>query len=219
MQRTPEPELMLEPEQAQAYAQADFEQAHQSFVDQFIARFPDHQPETVIDFGCGPADISIRFARAYPQSHIIGIDGSAVMLEYGRKAISDAGLQEQIELKCNLLPVNRGDLVRADTIICNSLLHHLHEPGVLWDAIKDSSAPSAVVMVMDLRRPGCEEDVSQLVEEYAANEPEILRRDFRNSLCAAFTKDEVRGQLHSAGLSHLKLENISDRHLLVAGTI
>ena len=56
-----------------------------------------------------------------------------------------------------------------------------------------------------------------IVDTYAANEPEVLRRDFFASLCAAFTLDEVRDQLEVAGLGHLAVEAISDRHLLVWG--
>ena len=36
MQRTPEPELMDAPEQARAYAEADFSEGNQGFVDRFV---------------------------------------------------------------------------------------------------------------------------------------------------------------------------------------
>ena len=40
MERTPEPELMKEPEQARAYAEADFIESNTLFVDLFRSRFP-----------------------------------------------------------------------------------------------------------------------------------------------------------------------------------
>ena len=43
--------------------------------------------------------------------------------------------------------------------------------------------------------------------------------DYLHSLCAAFTVDEVRGQLTGAGLDALGVEAVSDRHLLVAGRV
>jgi hypothetical protein len=54
------------------------------------------------------------------------------------------------------------------------------------------------------------------VEAYAGAEPEILRRDFFNSLCAAFTPDEVRAQLREAGLA-LEVLDVEDRHLVARG--
>ena len=66
MKRIPEPELMDDPEQARAYALADFSEPHQAFIDHFARCFPRHRPRRVLDLGCGPADVTIRFARAYP---------------------------------------------------------------------------------------------------------------------------------------------------------
>lgn len=42
--RTPEPELMLEPEQAKAYSEADFAEAHDGFVEAFRRASPTSAP-------------------------------------------------------------------------------------------------------------------------------------------------------------------------------
>ncbi len=47
----------------------------------------------------------------------------------------------------------------------------------------------------------------------------ILQRDFFNSLCAAFSLDEVMLQLESVKLGHFRLEQISDRHMIIYGRI
>jgi hypothetical protein len=57
----------------------------------------------------------------------------------------------------------------------------------------------------------------QMVESYAHGEPDVLRRDFYHSLCAAFEPREVEAQLEAAGLSELAVSVISDRHLVVHG--
>ena len=77
----------------------------------------------------------------------------------------------------------------------------------------------AHVVVMDLARPASETAVDSLVETYALNEPDVLRRDFRNSLFAAYTVDEVEQQLQAAGLDTLAVQMVSDRHLAVTGRI
>jgi SAM-dependent methyltransferase len=103
-----------------------------------------------------------------------------------------------------------------DAIISNSLLHHLHDPAVLWRSIRRLAAPGAAVQVMDLLRPGSSRQLEQLVAFYAQDAPEILRRDFANSLRAAFRVDEIGAQLAAARLP-LAVEVVSDRHVLVSG--
>ncbi len=63
MDRVLEPELMDDPTQAEAYAGADFAEENQGFVDRFKEYFPDFLQGKVLDLGCGPADIPIRFAN------------------------------------------------------------------------------------------------------------------------------------------------------------
>jgi hypothetical protein len=63
MDRVLEPELMEDPEQAAAYAAADFSQENQGFVDRFEEYFPGFSGGRVLDVGCGPAIFdSIRYA-------------------------------------------------------------------------------------------------------------------------------------------------------------
>ena len=49
--------------------------------------------------------------------------------------------------------------------------------------------------------------------------PEVLRRDFRNSLFAAYTVAEVQSQVEAAGLGGLHVAAVSDRHLAVRGQL
>ena len=87
MKRVLEPELMVDPEQAQAYASADFATVNQGFVDRFRALFPVFARGHVADLGCGPADIPIRLCRALPGVSVTGVDGSEAMLDPGRAAV------------------------------------------------------------------------------------------------------------------------------------
>ncbi len=103
-------------------------------------------------------------------------------------------------------------------IIVNSLLHHLGNPMDLWGIIKRCAASSAPVFVMDLLRPSSSRAASRIVETYAAREPEVLRKDFYNSLLAAYTPEEVAQQIEQAGLADFfQIEVVSDRHLVVSG--
>ena len=217
MNRIIEPELMEEEEQGFAYAQADFSGPNKQFIALFLAKFPDFTGSgRVLDLGCGPADILIRFARRYPDCACVGIDGAEAMLAPGRRVIEQEKLSRHITLRCQCLPFadNEGCF---QAILSNSLLHHLHHPQVLWQTISDCTAPGGTILIMDLFRPESIESARHIVDTYAGNESKILQADFYNSLLAAFRVDEVRSQLQQTGLK-LRCEEVSDRHLAIWGT-
>src|SRR5215468_9599544 len=91
--RIPEPELMDTPDQARAYSEADFAQPHQAFVDEIARRFPElHDASrldgrTIVDLGCGPADITVRLAVAFPDCALVGVDAGPEMLRLGRDRV------------------------------------------------------------------------------------------------------------------------------------
>jgi ubiquinone/menaquinone biosynthesis C-methylase UbiE len=220
MQRIPEPELMDEDEQARAYAEADFSEPHEQFVALFGEAFPNLElAGTALDLGCGPADVTLRFARAHPRCRIDGVDGAGAMLRFGREAVRRAGLEERVRLVRGCLPDAVLPLEAYDAVISNSLLHHLADPNVLWASARRWGKPGAPVFIMDLMRPDNIEQAERLVRLYAAAEPEILRRDFYNSLRAAYRPEEVREQLRAADLTGLDCRPVSDRHLVVSGRL
>jgi len=223
MQRILEPEeLMEDAVQVAAYAAADFEESNSNFMKFFERHFGEAKISgNVLDIGCGPGDICFRFARTYSHCEVHGLDGSEEMLTFARKTLQQQhpNLRGRVRFVHGRIPEATLPRSRYDILLCNSLLHHLPDPAVLWQFIKKTAAENAPVLVMDLKRPPSEADARNLVDQYAENEPEILRRDFYNSFLAAFEPQEVRGQLRSAALDHLKVAEVSDRHLLVWGRI
>ena len=219
MQRISEPELMEDPAQALAYARADFSQPHDLFVTLFLERFGTELDGTVLDLGCGPGDICRRLARALPGARIHGIDASRAMLELARADTGQQGLSGRIHYHLGYLPDTQLPQRRYDAVISNSLLHHLKQPAALWQSVQTFARPGAAVLIMDLMRPATRTAASQLVEEYAGGEPQLLQRDFFNSLLAAYRPAEVRLQLEQSGLAELQIETVSDRHFIVFGSL
>lgn len=222
MQRIPEPELMDAPEQARAYAHADFEEPNSLFVELFGRYFPDLRVGRILDLGCGPGDILVRFAARFPASQLAGIDGAPAMLAHAVGAVQNAGLADRVRLVCARLGQEPTQEVAggwADAVISNSLLHHLADPETLWSAVRTYGAAGAAVLVMDLARPDSPDAARAIVSQYSGDEPEVLRRDFFHSLCAAYRTDEVRAQLEAAGLANLAVDKASDRHLIVHGIL
>jgi len=220
MQRIPEPELMDEFEQARAYAEADFSEPNERFVGYFDTEISSPRSGAVLDLGCGPGDIVLRLARRHPGLVVHGLDGSRAMLAFGEARLeAEPELRPRVRFVQGILPGAALPLARYDAIVSNSLLHHLHDPLVLWRAVRELGAPGASVLVMDLYRPDSAGAAQEIVEAYAGEEPEVLKRDFFNSLCAAFEPGEVREQLDACGLATLEVRAVSDRHLLVTGRL
>ena len=213
IKRTPEPDLMNDIAQAEAYAATDFSEPHDAFVALFTERFPDFNGGRILDLGCGTADVIIRFANTYPSTDITGVDGALAMLDIGRKEIERAGLSDRIKLNECMLPDTEMTGQKYDAIISNSLLHHLKNPIVLWEMIKRYAKENAPVFVMDLMRPESKDKARDLLGLHASGAPEILQEDFYNSLLASYTIDEVKEQLSRTGLE-LSVESVSDRHLI-----
>jgi len=218
MLRVLEPELMADPAQVHAYAAADFSQENQGFVDRFREYFPEFIEGHLLDLGCGPGDIPIRFARAVPGCRITAVDASAPMIGLAGVAAKQAGLADRITFRCERFQAV--SLIEpVDAAVSNSLLHHVPNPLQFWYRLRQLVKPGSPVLAMDLLRPDSPEEAQAIVDRYAAKEPEILRRDFYRSLLAAFTEDEVAAQLAEMNLSRLIIEVMDDRHWVVSGII
>ena len=224
MQRIPEPELMDDPEQALAYAQADFSATHGARVEMFRSLMPRHSLSgPVLDLGCGAGDVLFRFARAFPAAHFVGIDGSRPMLALAQSAIdAEPALHDRVRVRYGIIPECQLPQEPWRLIMSHSLLHQLHQPQVLWQTLRecaDSADSGCAVFVADLRRPASEMEAQRMVQAMSKDEPEILQRDFFNSLCAAFTPGEVRAQLEEAGLTQLQVHTHDPFHMSISGLL
>jgi ubiquinone/menaquinone biosynthesis C-methylase UbiE len=218
LERVPEPlELMLDAEQARAYGTADLSRINGTLLAEFQRHFSAFSGGRVLDLGCGTADISIRFARAFPEATVVGIDGSPAMLEVGRGNVSSNNLQAQIELRLGYLRDAFMQAGKAHAILANSLLHHLTEPADLWHTVHACALPGAPVMVVELIRPVDPEGAHALVEKYAGRAHPRVQEDFFNSLCAAYTVEDVQNQLREVGLTNIHVEAVSELQLKAWG--
>ena len=222
MERICEPELMDEPLQAEAYAAADFSSGDRAVLER-IEALPafrgsgDGEGLSVVDLGCGPGNITFLVARRWPGARVLGIDGSAAMLAIAeQRRLADPVAHRQVRFQRLVLPSPQlaGP---CSAVVSNSLLHHLHDPGVLWRAVKQLTGPGTSLYVRDLRRPATAADLEALVARHVGAAPAVLRRDYAHSLRAAFSTAEVRAQLEAAGLGGLEVRELDDRYLEIQG--
>jgi SAM-dependent methyltransferase len=225
LERICEPELMDDPEQARVYAEADFDASDAALVERIIAlAAPQGLGSKLVDLGCGPGNLSFRLAERCPAAELVGLDGSAAMLALAEQRRQVAAERwPRLSFRCLTLPLAVGDLGglagRCTAIVSNSLLHHLHDPAVLWRTLRLLAAPGALVHIHDLRRPPDPAALDALVQCHASDCDPLLRRDYAASLRAAFRPEEVRAQLGQAGLAGLRVEARDDRYLEVHGRL
>ena len=231
MERVCEPELMEGLAQAQAYGAADFSAPDQALVERLAELVGDAgggQPLRMVDLGCGPGNISFRLVDRFPQAQVLGLDGSAAMLDLAAQGLErHPHWRPRLTFCSALLPLGPGLAAHLaggvgagfEVVVSNSLLHHLHEPQVLWRTVRQLASPGALVLMRDLRRPANPEAVHQLVQRHASGAPELLQRDYGHSLAAAFTLAEVQAQLREAALPQLVVRELDDRYLEIAGRL
>jgi len=139
-----------------------------------------------------------------------------MMLRYANQAITTQRLNDRIQLIHDYLPSNTLKAQHYDTIICNSLLHHLEDPMVLWRCIDHCAKDNAAVFIMDLMRPDTEAQARELVDSYVGDEPAILQHDFYHSLLAAYRIEEIEEQLRKSPLEGYQVNVVSDRTIIVS---
>ena len=85
MERIPEPELMEKKEQVVSYDEADFSEGEVNLINQinhYLLRknISLSEEDLIVDLGCGPGNISEKLAIKWPNTEVVGIDGSKEMI-------------------------------------------------------------------------------------------------------------------------------------------
>lgn len=156
---------------------------------------------SVADLGCGPGWVDIELCKHY-NVVVDGYDGSSTMLEYAVQNVS----QEHLDGKIFFHHMKFDDIVETyPTVISTDALHHVTNPETFWNVIKCMN-PNRV-FVMDLVRPDTEEQLERIVRVCSTTKDALYVEDFRRSLMAAFTVDEIKQQLTDAGLN-LSVETV-----------
>ena len=210
MDRIPEPDTLSPCDEAAEYHNMDHSAVNRQFVDELL-KGP--TGPLVVDLGCGPAGIPIELCQRSNDYEVIATDGEVEMLEIAKQEIDIAGCLGQISL--NHVVVESMELFEdgmADTVISNSLLHHLDEPRLGLETAVRLTRPGGRIFIRDLSRPESVEEIETLVQTYSGTESENGQQLFRQSLHAALTLNEIRSIARGLGISEDHVQMSSDRH-------
>ena len=214
-ERVPEKELMDDVAQATAYANANFEESHEFFVELLHSYVSSLKNSKLLDIGTGDGDIAIRVAKKFNACSIYGFDGSLPMLDLAKRKVQKNNLSERIHLKHSLIKDNPYKEISFDGIVCNSVLHHINDTKSYWNYVINKAKEKSWFFIMDLARPESISQAESLVDLYAKNESNQLKLDFYNSLLAAYTIEEVKLQLLQSYDGDYEILMVSDRHFIV----
>ena len=212
MIRVPEKELMCSNEQAASYANANFTESNNIFINNTFQHVKIDNYTKLLDVGCGDGEIPIRISKE-TDCEITAIDGSQAMLNEFKKKI-DKNNVRNIFLHKKLIDQNLFIDKSFDVIICNSVLHHVSDLSLFWNTIFRLTRKNGIICLMDLERPKSNKEMDDILLKYGGKDP-ILLDDFKNSLKAAYTINEVSQQLDCYNNTSFYIKPISDRHFFV----
>ncbi|MGI9471139.1 MAG: class I SAM-dependent methyltransferase [Rubripirellula sp.] len=210
MDRIPEPQSLSPYDEAAEYHAMAHDEVNRRFVDDLLAG---PTGPLVIDLGCGPAGIPIELCHRDPSYEVMAIDGEVEMLEVAKREIDIAGCLGQITLNhASVEEMEMYDDEIADTVISNSLLHHLDQPELGLRVAVRLTRKGGRVFFRDLTRPDDREQAERLVAMHCGEESENAQQLFRQSLHASLTLDEIRDIARGLGIAGDHVQMSSDRH-------
>ncbi len=202
---------MDSPEEARQYDEMDHTDVNNRFINDLISN--GETGPHVIDLGCGTAAIPILLCHRVEEIQVMAIDSAISMLQYAKIQIDFAGLLDRVQLEHgDAKNIRQFPQSTADTVISNSLLHHLPDPAAAIDAAIYLCRDGGRIFIRDLARPATNEDVQRLVQTYTGNETDFAKQLFRQSLHAALTLDEIQSIAGGFGISADHVQMTSDRH-------
>lgn len=117
------------------------------FIEWLAELVPDVR--TIVDLGSGPGVAACRLAEAFPQAHVVAVDGSAALLELARQRTVRLGLTQRVITRVAALPDEIPTLPAADVIWASGLVHHLPDPHHALGQIGALLRPGGVLAIRE----------------------------------------------------------------------
>ncbi len=231
MERIPEPELMEGKEQVISYDEADFSEGETDLINQinyYLMRknISLNEKDLIVDLGCGPGNISEKLALKWPDTKVIGIDGSKEMIlraEYKKNISSNQKKLKNLHYICSdIKDIKLTNFLikkKISLLVSNSLIHHITRLEDFFKVIKSLSCKITINFHKDLKRPLDEKSALELKAQCSNKYDEILTNDFYASLKASYTLKELKNFTLENNLSSLEVFEDGDKYLIVYGNL
>ena len=231
MERIPEPELMKKKEQVISYDEADFSEGEFNLVNQIShyllrKKISLNEKDLIVDLGCGPGNISEKLAIKWPNTEVVGIDGSKEMIlraENNKEISKNKRNLKNLRYICSdIKDIKLTDFLlkkEISLLVSNSLIHHITHLEDFFNTIRSLSSNSTVNFHKDLKRPLDEKTALELKAQCSTKYNKILTNDYYASLRASYTFKELKKFTLENDLSSLDVFEESDNYLIVYGNV
>lgn len=197
--RVPEPsEAMEDPGQIRAYVKAyewgGATSALQLYHLRQLSRMI-RPGDTVVDLACGPGPLLLELAALYPDCHFIGVDLSQPMLDVLMEQARERSLLANVETRCeDIRALPSFGQSQVDMVITTSALHHLPDLQSLhatFARVHGLLKSDGGFYAFDFGLLRSAKTRALMVNEVARLAPEVTVTDYKHSLDAAFSIDDV----------------------------
>ena len=231
MERIPEPELMEKKEQVISYDEADFSEGEITLINQINHYLLEKnislsEKDLIVDLGCGPGNISEKLAIKWPNTEVVGIDGSKEMIlraEHNKEISNNQKKLKNLRYICaDIKDIKSTNFLlkkKISLLVSNSLIHHITHLEDFFNTIRSLSSNSTVNFHKDLKRPLDEKCALELKEQCSTKYNEILTNDYYASLRASYTFKELKNFTSQNDLSSLDVFEDGDKYLIVYGNV
>ena len=216
--RVPEPEVMEDSAEVEAYsysaAQAHLDAIDDTFVEHAARLVAGRERGRAVDIGTGPGQIVIKLAQKLTLWKFVGVDRSQGMIAQANANLAAAGggVAGRVEFQAadgNNLPFPEKSF---DLVMCNSVLHHFAEPGHLFSEMARLARPGGAILLRDLRRPGRLAHPWHVWRHGRHYSGEMLRL-YRASVRAAYTVEELQRMLDASPLQRARVFEHRSTHI------
>jgi ubiquinone/menaquinone biosynthesis C-methylase UbiE len=215
--RVPEPEVMDDSSEVDAYASASaqkfLEKIDDTFVEHALRLIGGKERGRALDIGCGPGQIALNLARRLKLWKFVGIDRAPKMIAQARANLAEV---KEAAGRVEFHEDNGNQLAFADEtfdfVMCNSVLHHFAQPRNLFAEMARVAKPGAAILLRDLRRPGALAypfHVCWHGRRYSGTMYQLYKQSVR----AAYTVPEVQAMLGSSPLESARVFTHHSTHL------
>jgi ubiquinone/menaquinone biosynthesis C-methylase UbiE len=217
-QRVPEPEVMDDLGEVEAYSSA----AAQTYLNKIDDNFVSHALRLVngrergraLDIGTGPSHIVVKLARNLTRWKFVAVDRSSHMIADAVANLAAAGPELAGRVEFQLADANALPFPDAtfDLVICNSVLHHMAEPERLLAEIARLAKPRGAVLLRDLRRPN-RLAYSWHVRRHGRHYSGKMRQLYEASVRAAYVVPELQRLAKVSRLGGIHVFNAPATHI------
>lgn len=218
--RIPEPEVMADSAEVEAYASAAaerfLEKIDDTFVEHALRLVKARERGRALDIGCGPGQIVLKLAKRLKLWKFVGVDRSANMIARARSDLASVGeVSGRVDFHSE--DGNQLGLVDAsfDLVMCNSVLHHLAKPEKLLAEMARVAKPGAAILLRDLRRPG-RLTYPGHVRWHGRHYSGTMYQLYKDSVRAAYTVSELQALLDSSPLTGALVFTHGSTHIGIA---